>query len=99
QAEVIGRERDLSHFERDLIVCLTGLLRDFDRHADMVEENCVRIIFMLNEEGNFLTVHFSGKLRAPESLDGGFALHKIFTVVERSVSEEQFVLTVQLSQH
>lgn len=96
KVEVVGRERDLSHCERNLIVCLTELFRNLDSASDMIEENRVLITFLLNGEETFLTVDFSGKLNVLESLDEGFPLHQFFSVIQRDVNEKKIVLTVQL---
>lgn len=95
QVEVIGKVKDLSHCERELSPFLEKLLENVDQDVDRLEENQLLLTFLLNEEGQFLTVDFSGRLVKAKFLDEGW-IHKTFPINEHQVKEDQFILTVQL---
>lgn len=95
QVEVIGPERDLSPCDQDLVVFLEQLFEKVDDGVDKLQESHLLLTLLLNEEGNFLTVDFSGRLNETKAWDEHW-IDNDFAVCEYDINEDQFILTVQL---
>lgn len=96
QVEVIGQVEDLSCCENQLFSFLQQLLACMEQAVDQVEENSVLITFLLNEEGHFLTVDFSGRLTNIDMFDKDW-IQTYFIIHEYEANVDHLTLTVRLS--
>jgi stage 0 sporulation protein B (sporulation initiation phosphotransferase) len=97
EAEVIGKECDLSEHEQNLLVFLSALFERLDRHADIGTDNRVLVSFRFNDDAPLLTIDYSGRLNHAEELRNGSFLHKPLKLIEHYANEEEFVLTVSIT--
>jgi stage 0 sporulation protein B (sporulation initiation phosphotransferase) len=99
--EVIGKECNLSLYEKDLLNFCKTLFSELDQLADNTIDHHLLLTFQLIEEEHYLTLEFSGKLKDAEAFERKISLlsrlHKSFVLVENYVNEEEFVLTLELT--
>lgn len=96
ETEVTGREHDLSADEENLFSWLADLLQQLDQCADPGVDNHVLVSFRLGDNGEFVTVDFSGSLKDPAVMAEGSFLHKGFEIIEHYAGNDAFVLTIKI---